>query len=239
MSEKIEKWILDHAQALVFGFLGIVALGVVYAGYELWDQSREKRAQEAFYLLETELEKKQQALFEAESKKDEKNKASSPERSPELLKKDFSSEIEKLKTFIQDNSTTKAAAFAAIGLADLHLEYKAFDEAIAILNERFSQLSKNELFYGLLGNQLALAYSNSGKCKDAVEIYNQILAADAQKHIHSQALLRKGACLITLNEMDQAQAAFRQAKTDFPDSISAKTAENLERLVLIKKGAVK
>jgi TolA-binding protein len=79
--------------------------------------------------------------------------------------------------------------------------------------------------------------SESGECSEAVKIYDNILQIEAQRAFHSQSLLRKGACLVTLNKFDDAKASFEKARTEFPDSFSGEMAQGYERLIEVKKGS--
>jgi predicted negative regulator of RcsB-dependent stress response len=246
-ADKIEKWIVDNAQLVVGLFVVVLVLSAAYGGYEIYSVRQEAKAQEALFEIESVLDKKQQELFEAESKKnatakDQKKsdtQIAAPPKTPETLQKDLGEPMAQLVSFIDDNKGSKASFIAAMTASDLYLEYKDPSQAAQILEKVVPHVSKSDLFYGLLNSQLALAYSNANECPKAVEAYDRIISTEAQKHLHAQMILRKGVCLMAMKEFDKAKSVFRQAKTDFPDSVSGKSAEAFERLVNIKKGSVK
>lgn len=236
-TEKIEKWVLNNAKLLVGVFIGVLVVSFVYGAYEILSQQKEDSAHEAYFEVEAALEKKQQALLEAETKKGEK--APAKDKNPELLKAELGENVTQLEQFIKDNSNTSAARIATVHLADLYVEYKDWSSATTLLENSFAKTSENDLFYGLIGSQLGLAYSDSKQCEKAIAVYDKIVSAKAQKHIHAQALLKKGVCLMTLNQLDKAESVFRQAKAEFPDEVSGQSALAFERLIGIKKGQLK
>ncbi|MEK6554264.1 MAG: tetratricopeptide repeat protein [Bdellovibrionota bacterium] len=247
-ADKIETWLVDNAKLVVALFIGVLVIGGVLAGYQAYSSARENKAQETLFEIEADLEKKQQALFEVENKQKQeasKNKAAkktetaAPVRNPETLQKDLGEPLTRLVSFIDQNKGSKASYMAAMTASDLYLEYKDPSQAAQLLEKVAPHVNKKDLFYGLLNSQLALAYSNANECPKAVDVYDDIIDSEAQKHIHAQMILRKGVCLMSMKEYDKAKAAFRQAKTDFPDSVSGKSAESFERLINVKKGVVK
>lgn len=236
-SERLEKWLLENAKMVVFTFVAVVILVLGYMVYEMVKKNQEEAAQAERFEIELALEKKQQEIFEAEAKAQEGAKTPQlPVRNPEVLQAQLGEPLGRLEAFVKENRSTVAGFLAAMTASDLYLEYKAPAKAAEILETVRTEAAKKNVFYGLIQSQLGLAYSNAGACDKAIEVYDQLLDVSAQKHLFGQTLVRKGACLIELQKYDEAAGVLRTARTEYPESSAAQTAESFERLIKIKKG---
>ncbi len=249
VTEQITEWMIKHAKTVAIVFIVAAVGGGAFVAYGIIHTAQEKKAQEALFDIQHSLEKKQQELAEAETKalekkddkkKDDKKTVITPpkpaEKNPEVFAKNFTTFEEQYKNFISQNQGKKASFVAAISLADLYLDYKDPKKAVDILKEVAARPAKSDLFWGLLQSQLGLALSEAGDCKEAVRVYDSVLASKDHPFLRSQNLLRKGACLMSLNEFDQARETFDQAKTEFPDTYSGEMAQSYKRLLALKKG---
>ncbi len=249
LSQRVETFLVTNYKAVIGVFVATVVLIGAYATMQTMSASREKAAQEELFAITSRLEKKSTELSEAAQKKvtpDPKNKKADmlddlkePEKTPDTLARDLGAQVKQLEDFLQKHNNRKAGFLAAMALSDVYLEYGAPKKAAEILKPISERPDKGDLFYGLLNSQYALALSNSNNCQEAVDVYDRILKNNEHRHIHAQAMLRKGVCLMTLNKMDQARDVFQEAHTEFPDSVSGRSAESFERYLALKKGQAK
>lgn len=243
LEDTISDWVSANLRLIVGVLVAFVLAWGGWAFYEHQQVKREKAAQNDLFAITDALEKKQQEIMSEENKpvvnkKGEKAPTPKPpEKTPETLAKNYGSFVAQFEEFIAGHNGTKAAMVAGIELADLYLEHKDPKKAVEVLRPLAAQPSKSELFYGLLQSQLGLALSDAGECGDAVKVFDDILQVEAQKPFHSQSLLRKGACLVSMNQLDEAKAAFQQARTEYPDTFTGEMAQGYERLIQMKKGA--
>lgn len=252
-TERVEDFLLENYKALIAVFVVIVVAAGGYATMQSISASNEKKAQDELFAITSELDKKVADLNEAAQKdskaKDPKAKKDAkadlmetlkePVKTPETLAKDLGPQVQKLEDFLKSNNDRKAGFIAAMALSDLYLDYQEPKKAVEILKPIADKPSKDDLFYGLINSQYALALSNSNNCQEAVDVYDNILKSKDQKHIHAQAMLRKGVCLMTLQKYDQAKDVFQEARTEYPDSMSGRSAESFERYLALKKGQAK
>lgn len=249
LSQRVEDYLLKNYKAVIGVFIATVLLIGAYAIVQTVSTSREKAAQEELFAITSALDKKVTELSEAAQKKasaDPKSKKTDllddlkqPEKTPEALARDLGPQVQKLEDFLKSHNDSKAGFLAAMALSDIYLEYGEPKKAADVLKSMSEKPSSDDLFYGLLNSQYALALSNSNNCQDAVGVYDRILKHKEHKHIHAQAMLRKGVCLMTLNKNDEAKNVFQEARTEFPDSVSGRSAESFERYIALKKGQAK
>lgn len=249
LSQRVEEYLLKNYKAVIGVFVVTVLLIAAYAITQTVSTKREKAAQEELFVLTSAVEKKQTELSEAAQKTaatDSKNKKADPleelkepEKTSETLSRDFGPQIKKLEDFVKANEDRKAGLLGAMALSDIYLEYGEPKKAADVLKSMSEKPDSDDLFYGLINSQYALALSNSNNCQDAVGVYDRILKHKEHKHIHAQAMLRKGVCLMTLNKNDEAKNVFQEARTEFPDSVSGRSAESFERYLALKKGQAK
>lgn len=249
LSQRVEEYLLKNYKAVIGVFVATVLMIGAYAIMQTVSTRREKAAQEELFVITSALDKKATEISEAAQKKVTANpngkKADiledlkEPEKTPETLARDLGPQVQKLESFLKSHESSKAGFLAAMALSDIYLEYGEPKKAAEVLRPMSEKPDSDDLFYGLINSQYALALSNSNNCQEAVGVYDRILKHKDHKHIHAQAMLRKGVCLMTLNKNDQARDVFQEARTEFPDSVSGRSAESFERYLSLRKGQAK
>lgn len=228
---------------------GLVALAVIWGGYLIYSgvqKKREMAAQTELFYIESDLQKKQEEVMTSTpktqvkklkkgEKASESDPISPPEKTPETLTENYGSLVQRFEAFIKDHKGTKASLVAGITLADLYLEHKDAQRAVSVLEPLAKEVSRSDLFFGLLSSQLGVALSDAGQCEQAVKVYDKLLSAKAQEAFHSQSLLRQGACYLALNRLDEAKAAFEKVKTEHPNTYTGEMAQSYERLIDLRR----
>lgn len=217
----------------------VAALG--YQAYTYLQAGKEKKAQEAFYVVEAKYNKakegfdraKMNALLPDLAKKTEGEAA--PIAATGDLEKDFGTLPNDLQNVINAHKGTKASAQAGILLAQIYLDYKQPEKAIEAIKGPAGALSQNQMMGGLSHMMLGNALAQKGDCNEAISMWQKVLQAQSVSYLHPDASLRSGICYENLQQNDKAIEQYRRTSQDFADSIAGQTAKTLLRALELKQ----
>lgn len=238
----IWSWI-EHNSAIVVGLIAVIVLGAIVYSVSIWWSGRaEKKAQEAYYAVESKYAKikegfdraKYKALMpQAAAGKDDKS--ASPAASGDLAK-DYGTVISDLEKVARDHAGTAAGAQAAILAADTYLNYQQPDKAIEIARAGAQSMSEKNMLASLVKMELGNAYAVKGDCKEAVKVWGQIIDNKAVGFLHADASLRSGLCYEALNEPQKAMEMYQKVSAEGggAESTSATAAKGFMRALELK-----
>lgn len=201
----------------------LIALGVGSAGYIAWDkqsQAKEMSVQEKFYVVEKALIKKKEGFDKAEAEKkdgaakkdDKKTEVAAPVAGLPSgdLTKDYGSEVEGWVSLIEANTSSKAAAMAALELSQLYLKYDKKNEASQLLAKVKAQQSSESLLGAMVHHAYANLLSNEGQCQEAVGIWENLESKKKLSFLVEQAQLGRALCLETLGQVEKAEGLLKE-----------------------------
>jgi tetratricopeptide (TPR) repeat protein len=261
MTQELQKgfaWTTKHMTGVIIFLIAFVVLGAGYSAFSYFDTKKEEESQNSYYKVEAEYlaQKTKFETFEAEankpkdekknSKKDQKTKSEDQTDTdkPQGLKasgevsQDYGKVVSGFESVINKDPKSNAALMAALNLADIYSSYQQSEKALSHLEQ--VKPNKNLLSAMVLDRKAALK-ADSGDCKTAVGIWDQVLNLKASEFMASEIKLKKGLCFEAMNDFTQAKAMYMQAKVskegEQPTPI-AKTAEKYLHL-LASKEAIK
>lgn len=240
---------------------GVVAFSVIFGGYlaySYYAKSQEQTAQEQLFAIQKKVEEKNEQLAKEEEKKEEAKGAKKDEKkdqmaealkkaadkakieeekTPQLLQTRFADVIQDYENFISQNMGKKAAYMAAVQVAGLALEYKDLDVAEKVLTSATQNMSRTDLFAGLVRSQLGTVLLDKKKYAEAKEQFQKVIDSKELTSFHPQALLRLGVCYYSSGEFDQAESTWNLLEKDHPLTQAAEQAKGFKKLLTLKKGA--
>jgi predicted negative regulator of RcsB-dependent stress response len=238
----------------------VAALVVAVLGYSGWSWMKDKsevKAQQAFFLIESELNKTRDGFDRATAQKVAFEKQSSEKKSdkkatdvamqakmPDMkdlpskdFQKDFGAIAGKTQNFINENKNTNAAVMAALALSRVMRDYKEYDKAETLLSSVQSVPQKGEMFYGLLTFALGDAQEGKGDCEKAITNWKAVTAEKKIDYLHAEAWLRIGICYNTTNQPDKAIETFKKLSQDFKETRAGQAGKRYLKLLELSKSA--
>lgn len=233
-------WVEKHAASVG----AVIAVGLlILSGFALknwWHTRAERKAQESYYAIEHKFTKikegfdraKMRALMPAMAAKDDK-KTEAPATGD--LEKDYGAVISDLEKVAHDASGSAAGAQAAIILAETYLSYNQPEKAVAASELASKHLGANSLLGSLVRVQWGSALAAKGDCKEAVNVWGQILAHAANKFLLGDVSLRSGLCYEQIGDLQKAKEMYQKAAAEAgAESPLSATAKGLERALILK-----
>lgn len=239
----LSGWHWVEKNALTVG--GIILVGLlILTGVTVknWLNTRaERKAQDAYYSAERKFSKVKEGFDRAKmhsmmpaavAAKDGKN--------PEVaatgdLEKDYGAVLPDLEKIVQTQSGTSASAQAAILLAETYLAYNRPEKAAAVTELAAKNLTVNSILGALVRVQLGSGLAAKGDCKEAVNVWGQVLTNASSKFLHADVSLRSGICFEQINDIQKAKEMYQKAAAEAgPESSISSTAKGLARALDLK-----
>lgn len=251
VTEELQKgfvWTTKHVTAVAIFLAGFMLVGAGYSAVNYFSNKKEEQSQETFYQVEREYlaQKAKFDQFEKESAKPKETKAAKNAKeqvketdkepggvkaSGDLLQ-DYGSVVAGLEQIISANPSSKAAAMASLTVSEIYSKYAVPAKAIASLDKIPAGA---DLLNLLVLDRKAGLKADSGDCKAAIGVWDQILNQKTAKFMSADLKLKKGLCFESLNDIAQAQAMYTQAKEGNAQSPVVKNAEKYLLLLQTKQ----
>lgn len=136
-----------------------------------------------------------------------------------------------LQAVVTGNPNTTAAGSAMVLLANSQWTAGKKDEAVSSLQKFISAYPEHPAVPSAKAN-LASKLMAQGKSGDASKIFDDLVADPAARYIAPFALISLGDISKAAGDTEKAEASYNKAKTSFPDSSFAETANR--RLAILK-----
>lgn len=128
-----------------------------------------------------------------------------------------------LQAVVDGHADTTAASSAMVLLADSQWTAGKQDDAIATLRKFIAASPAHPAIPSAKAN-LGAKLMAQGKSGDAAKIFDELVADPAAKFIAPFALISLGDLSKSSGDLEKAEASYNKAKTDFPESSFADTA---------------
>jgi predicted negative regulator of RcsB-dependent stress response len=140
-------------------------------------------------------------------------------------------DLASLKAVVDSYADTVAAGSAMVLLADKQWTDGKQDESIATLRKFIASSTDHPALPTAKAN-LGAKLMAQGKSGDASKVFEELVSDPAAQFIAPYALIALGDIAKTGGDLDKAETSYTKAKTDFPDSSFAETANS--RLAILK-----
>ncbi len=236
-------------------------LGIGLTATDLFKKYRENKASESLApfqerivqikeKLENQAKSEDQAKLEDQTKekefsdgksgdkaKDSRNssKAASSLSLEAIFEAHFASVTQEYISVISSHLSTSTAFQGALFLASLYGEYNKWEKAQSVLSMMTPNLSKNNLFYGLIHTGLGRAWLEMSEYEKAIVSYGKVLSSKQHSYLHGDVWVKKGLSHEKLGQMEQAKAAYEQAVQDYKDTEAGKQAKVYLRYMKFKQ----
>ena len=133
------------------------------------------------------------------------------------------SDLAAYQAVVDGHADTIAAGSAMVLLADSQWTGGKQDDAIATLRKFIAASPTHPAIPSAKAN-LGAKLMAQGKSGDAAKVFDEIVADPAARYIAPFALISLGDLAKSSGDLEKAEAAYTKAKTDFPESSFADTA---------------
>lgn len=210
LTQELQKgfqWTTQHSKMVVLGLIAFVVIGAGFAAVQFFQNKKESELQVQYFAAE-------KAYLTA--------KAATPVG-------DTATPAQQLTSIIDQAPSTKAAAMSALLLSQIHSAETDRTKAEDALNK--VKPSGKGLLSSLVTMELGNVRADLGKCDEAVQAWEQVIAAKDVEFLHAQAYINKGLCLQKSGKKDQAKESFLSAKSADPQGEAGRSADKYLRLL--------
>jgi predicted negative regulator of RcsB-dependent stress response len=213
------NFIEKNWKTLSFVSAGLIILGLIAALVSGLAESKEKKAQENFASLQTQLNQ----FKEQQSAKDSKVTFDTLK-----LKKD-------LEDFISKNPATVASQMAGLSLSDILVSEKNTTEALNVLKKVES--NESVLSNILVLKKQAQLLADNDQCKDAITAWDKVLSNKKADYTFSDIQIKQALCYQKLNDTKKAEELLTKVKNNKTEGQeqSSLEAEKVLRLIQFNK----
>jgi len=245
------QWSQNHLRALIVGVIAFVVIGIGYSLYSNFTESKETKAQEAYFPFEKSYLDKKRDFDEAEREtvkppaaKDAKAPAPKAKATGDL-DKDYGSEVAGFKQIMDNYSSSKAAQMAALNLSEIYTNYKKLEDASLSLQRVEKQSSGKDLISFVVLSQYGNILSEKGDCKGALDQWNKVLGRSEAAFLHDTLRIKSAFCYEKMNDTAKAEELYKKVSQNSQDPKNpqagevglGKDAEKYLRLLKLKKNA--
>lgn len=243
-SDKIIKWVETHHKTFL-SIVGILVVGgALVAGVGFVQKRQEKKAMQALYEVEKSLNQKIEKLEKdhqetvsvqaEEAKKKSPAKVEPLEKTPELLSKHLTAEVQQLKKFVKDNSGKKASVVGRLTLSQIYSDFGEPKASLSVLQEGLEDLDEGSLFYGLIHQRLGAALASVGSCDQARQHFEKVVAQPELEVLHAEAHLNIGLCQEKMNQLEEAEKTYNEVAEKYSETDAGRSAKTYARLLKLQ-----
>jgi predicted negative regulator of RcsB-dependent stress response len=237
-SSQAIEWLTDHFKTVVaVAVIGVIGISA-WMGYGFLQRQKEQKATDAIYSAESELHKFEAKLDAERAKKTpapEKGKKAAPhEEAPAVSASDYAPMVDKVKTAIRANSSTRAALVASLNLSYFLMQQKQPKEALEVLNIPSAKPPMGDVLGGLWQMHRGLVFLENHDADQAVQAYQKIVSAPALKTFHPEAVLKMGVAYQMKGDTAKAKESYEKVAREFPESEAANSAQQFLRVLELK-----
>ncbi len=237
--------VVERNSKIVTTLVALLFLGaIVYVSMDFLNRRADRKGSEDLYKVEAQYLKLKDGFEKAKTPepppakdptKDPKDKTETAKTEPPAqpasgdLQKDYGSVLPGLEQVADKHAGQSAGAQAAVIAADLYLEYKDPDKAVAVLDKVVTKQSSNDLMYGVAHLLRGSALAAKGDCNQAVSDWQKVVDSKNNKFLHPDALLKSGVCYETLKQSEKAMEMYKKVTQDHADTQAAQAAKTYLR----------
>jgi tetratricopeptide (TPR) repeat protein len=237
---------VEKNSKVVTTIVALLFLGaIVYVTMDFVNRRADRKASEELYKVEAQYLKIKDTFEKAKADAEKppekpKDKADAKEtakvETPAQpasgdLQKDYGTVLPGLEQVADKHANQSAGAQAAVMAADLYLEYKQPEKAVAVLDKVVTKQSSGDLMYGVAHLLRGSALAAKGDCNQAVSDWQKVVDSKKNSFLHPDALLKSGVCYETLKQNDKAMEMYKKVTQDHADSQAAQTAKTYLRAI--------
>lgn len=221
--------VLEKQWKLLLGILGvIIIIGAVFTVISMKATQKEKAAQESYFAVE-------KKLIDLKAKK-----AAPPAKDQKAENVDFAQVKQELEKVMTDFPGSVASQMAGLHFANLLVDEKNFDLALATL-QKIENKDKG-LVNTLVQQQIGQLLADKEKCQDAITVWQKIVDRKEAAFIHNETKIQQALCYTKLNDLKKAEEiltnlANKSANPQMGPNSSSKEAEKYLRLIQFKKAS--
>lgn len=223
---------LEKQWKLVVGLFGVLTLAgalVTFLSYR--SIQKEQLAQESYFAVE-------KKLLDLKNKKESQPTDPKKEAKKEVI--DYSQVKIELEKVMSDFPGTVASQMAALHFANLLIEEKNIDVALAALQK--AENNSKGLVNTLVQQQIGQLLADKDKCSEAIAVWQKIINRKEAEFIHNETKIQQALCYTKTNDLKKAEEiltnlANQSANSDMSKSASSKEAEKYLRLIQFKKAS--
>ena len=224
-----------------------VVTGIGYSAYEVLSKRSDVKAAQALFAVESEyLEKKKafkaaasgegDALAGKEAAKEKSAAGKKPTTTAPSgdLNADYGPSVQGLENVMREYAQAPAGTQAAILLAELQLEYKQPEKAVATLDQALVHRRSDEMLFAIGHLLRGTALAEKGDCQQAISAWGKVAESKENAFLRPEALLKSAVCHENLNQTDEAQRLYKRVSEEFPESGAAQTAKTMLRALRMR-----
>jgi predicted negative regulator of RcsB-dependent stress response len=225
----LAKFIEKQWKLILSGFATIIVVGAVLAFMSYKSTQKEKAAQESYFAIE-------KKLIDLKSKK-----ATPPAKDQKVVVVDFAPVKTEFEKVITDYPGSIAAQMAGLHIANLLVEEKNFDLALATL-QKIENKNKG-LVNTLVQQQIGQLLADKEKCQEAITVWQKIVDRKEASFIHNETKIQQALCYTKLNNLVKAEEILTKLANIPPSAelgsvnTTSKEAEKYLRLIQFKKAS--
>lgn len=203
LSSKVIQWCRQYPKQLTYGIGAVIAVIVILVGVKTFNDHRSRAAAEL-------LSKGLNQIRIAEKENTDQ----------------IGAMAEPLDQLITSYGGQPAGRLGRIIYAHVQLTNGDADKAIELYQNALKDFKQDPSLVNIIYNGLASAYEKKGMTGEAIEQFEKIAQAEG-KVLKDRALFHLGRLYRLNNEMEKSQQAYSQLLSDFPESIYAPVAKEL------------
>jgi tetratricopeptide (TPR) repeat protein len=202
-SSKAIGFLSDHQKPLIGVIIGVVVVGLAFAGFRYFSNLSEQKASTLF--------EEGRSLYLAEISGDKT--APTEEKA--------AGQFEKV---IREYPSTKTARFTRLVYADMSYHRGDYQRAIELYQEALNAFSGEGAVQKLIWQGLAYTYEAQKDYKTAAEYFQRITETE-DEFMKADASYNLGRIMEALNHQDKALEAYNKLVENYPDSIGFQIAK--------------
>ena len=222
------KIIENNLKTIVVVFVAFVVGGAAVAFVANNNKSKEKQAQESYYLVE-------KSFYELKAKKE-----TPPNPTAKVEPVDFTKSKQDFEKIISTYPKSIAAQMSALNLASILIDENKSTEALNVLKN--VETKSSSMVSYLVQQQIGLLLADQDKCQEAIDTWEKVIKSSEASFLHAELQLQQALCYSKLNNSQKAEAILmnlsnQSANPEMGDATTAKEAEKYLRLLQFKKAS--
>jgi predicted negative regulator of RcsB-dependent stress response len=222
------KLIENNLKTIAIVLVAFVVGGAAVAFISNSAKTKEKSAQESYYLVE-------KNFYELKAKKD-----APPNPTAKTEPVDFSKSKLDFEKIIVDYPKSIAAQMSALNLASILIEENKSTEALTVLKN--VETKSSSLVSYLVQQQIGLVLADQDKCQDAIDTWEKVIKSSEASFLHDELQLQQALCYSKLNNSQKAEAILinlsnKTTNPEMGNATTSKEAEKYLRLLQFKKAS--
>lgn len=238
------EFLEKNIRVIVFGFVAIIAIGLIMVFLNTHSKNKEEKAQEKLAQIEFDYSKYKEQMSQASmpTPPNPKDKTKAENKSNnEAMTKAVSMRaqlISQLNQFVNTNEKTIATRIAALYLSELFLDEGKSGEALNTLKAATESSSK-DLTSVLVQKKLGSLLADNNQCDEALKVWDNVLKVSSAQVAHSEIKIQQSLCYEKMNNLKKAEEILTAVKNDKSENSAeyVQNAEKILRLIQFRKAS--